>query len=104
MPWFAKNRITRSISTLCRSFPYIYFRNGYLSAAKSFNESDLDVRLNGKVYMITGANSGIGKCAAVELAKKGGEIHMVCRNQERAEAAKKDIINQSTNEVNDLIR
>jgi len=54
--------------------------------------------------MITGANSGIGKCAAVELAKKGGEIHMVCRNQERAEAAKKDIINQSTNEVNDLIR
>ena len=49
--------------------------------------------------MITGGNSGIGKAAAVDIAKKGGEVHLVCRNMERANAAKDDIIKASNNEV-----
>ena len=38
-----------------------YTQGGYLSAAKSFSADDLDVDCKGKSYMITGANSGIGK-------------------------------------------
>ena len=49
--------------------------------------------------MITGGNSGIGKAAAVDIAKRGGEVHLVCRNPERANEAKDDIIKQTNNEV-----
>ena len=76
-----------------------FFRGGYESASKSFKPADMEVDLSGKVVIITGANSGIGKCAAVGLAKKGAEIHMVCRNMERANAAKEDIVSESSNEV-----
>merc|ERR1712136_485443 len=64
-------------------------------ASKKFRSSDLDVNLNGKIIMVTGANSGIGKSASVTLASKGAEIHMVCRSEERANAAKADIIKES---------
>nr|CAB3237655.1 dehydrogenase/reductase SDR family member 12-like [Phallusia mammillata] len=71
--------------------------NGYLSAAKSFNSQDLEKDITGNVYMITGANSGLGKSAAIALARKGGEIHMVCRNEERGNAAKNEIVEESSN-------
>ena len=38
-----------------------YTKGGYLSASKKFKAEDLDVDCSGRVYMITGANSGIGK-------------------------------------------
>jgi len=71
---------------------------GYQKASKKFRSSDLDVNLTGKIIMVTGANSGIGKSASVTLASKGAEIHMVCRSEERANAAKADIIKESGNE------
>ena len=44
-----------------------------------------------KVIIVTGANSGIGKIAARELAKMGATVVMVCRSQERGAAALADI-------------
>ena len=38
-----------------------FTKNGYLTAAKGFNDEDLEVNCKGRTYMITGANSGIGK-------------------------------------------
>ena len=38
-----------------------YTKGGFESAAKRFNAGDLDLDCTGKSYMITGANSGIGK-------------------------------------------
>ncbi|KAM7406823.1 hypothetical protein PAMA_002843 [Pampus argenteus] len=73
-------------------------RGGYEAAAKHFAPVDLDVNLSGRSFMITGANSGIGKATTQEIANRGGTIHMVCRNKERAEAAKDEIIKQSKNE------
>jgi NAD(P)-dependent dehydrogenase (short-subunit alcohol dehydrogenase family) len=57
----------------------------------------------GKVCMITGANSGIGKRAALQLAEKGATVVMVCRNQERGEAALTEIKEQSGNKSVDLL-
>lgn len=37
------------------------------------------VRIDGKVCMVTGANSGLGKAVAVELARRGGRVLMACR-------------------------
>ena len=41
----------------------------------------------GKTVLITGANSGIGFATASELAKRGDEIVMVCRDADRAASA-----------------
>lgn len=47
--------------------------------------------LTGKVIAVTGANSGIGKVTARGLAGMGATVVMVCRSQERGEAALADI-------------
>ncbi|XP_056888517.1 retinol dehydrogenase 13-like [Takifugu flavidus] len=47
--------------------------------------------INGKTVVITGANTGIGKETARELAKRGGRIIMGCRDMEKCEAAAKEI-------------
>jgi NAD(P)-dependent dehydrogenase (short-subunit alcohol dehydrogenase family) len=49
------------------------------------------MRLDGKTYVITGANSGIGFEAAKILAAKGGHVIMLCRDRTRAEAAHRQI-------------
>uniref|UniRef100_A0A8C7Y8D1 Dehydrogenase/reductase 12-like a n=1 Tax=Oryzias sinensis TaxID=183150 RepID=A0A8C7Y8D1_9TELE len=67
------------------------------SPSKRFVEKDLDVSVAGRSFMITGANSGIGKAAAMAIAKKGGTVHMVCRNKDKAEEARADIVKESGN-------
>lgn len=47
------------------------FRKGYEAACKDFDRQDLDVSVVGRSFMITGANSGIGKATAMAIAKKG---------------------------------
>lgn len=46
-------------------------RSGFENASKSFVAKDLDVSMVGRSFMITGANSGIGKATAMAIAKKG---------------------------------
>jgi NAD(P)-dependent dehydrogenase (short-subunit alcohol dehydrogenase family) len=41
----------------------------------------------GKRFFITGANSGVGYSAAVELARRGACVVMACRDRARGEAA-----------------
>ena len=65
-----------------------YTASGFTAASSSFKESDLDVNCSGKSYLITGCNSGIGKQTALEIGKRGGTIHMVCRNQETSSQAR----------------
>jgi len=47
--------------------------------------------MRGKTIVITGANTGIGKAAAIELAVLGAYVVMVCRNRERGETARADV-------------
>ncbi|KAM9710038.1 dehydrogenase/reductase SDR family member 12 [Menidia menidia] len=75
-----------------------YTKGGYEAAARHFSPADLEVDLSGRAFMVTGANSGIGKAAAQELANRGGTVHMVCRNKGRAEAAKEEIVERSKNQ------
>ena len=37
-------------------------------------------RIDGKICLVTGANSGLGKSVAVQLAKRGGHVIMACRS------------------------
>jgi len=45
--------------------------------------------LAGKVYLITGANSGIGLFTAVQLVRQGAHVIMGCRRVEAGEEAMK---------------
>lgn len=74
-----------------------YTKQGYESASKSFNKADLEVDLSKRVIMVTGANSGIGKVTALEVARRGASVHMVCRSKERGEAAQNEIIKETNN-------
>ncbi|XP_023674527.1 dehydrogenase/reductase SDR family member 12-like isoform X1 [Paramormyrops kingsleyae] len=74
-----------------------YTRNGFQAASKQFVDKDMEVAVAGRTFMITGAGSGIGKATALAIAKKGGTIHMVCRNKEKAEKAKADIVKETGN-------
>ncbi len=44
-----------------------------------------------RICMVTGANSGIGKVTALELARMGATVVMVCRNKEKGENAAAEI-------------
>src|SRR5947209_5511445 len=47
--------------------------------------------MDGKVCVVTGANSGIGKAMATEFARSGADVVLVCRNPERGQEAVADI-------------
>lgn len=55
------------------------------------------------IYMITGANSGIGLATAVGLAKTGATVVAVCRNQQRGQAAVTEIKQKSKNDSVELL-
>lgn len=59
--------------------------------------------MTGKVYLVTGANAGIGRATALGLAQLGAKVVMVARNRERGEAAQVDIQKESDNEQVDLL-
>ena len=48
--------------------------------------------LRGKVAIVTGANSGLGKAAATGLAALGARVHMVVRRPDAGRAARADIL------------
>ena len=47
--------------------------------------------LSGKVCLVTGASSGIGKAVARELARLKATVVLACRSPEKGEAARRDI-------------
>jgi retinol dehydrogenase-14 len=50
-----------------------------------------DTSMNGKVVAVTGANAGMGKVIARELAARGATVVCVCRDAQRGQAAVEEI-------------
>lgn len=59
--------------------------------------------MTNKTCLITGANSGIGKITARELAKQGMDIIMVCRNEAKGRQAREEILPLAKGKVDLLI-
>ena len=47
--------------------------------------------MNKKICMITGANAGIGKAAAIQIAQQGHHVIMACRNPKKGETALQEV-------------
>ncbi|KAK7507085.1 hypothetical protein BaRGS_00001936, partial [Batillaria attramentaria] len=65
----------------------------YMSGGR-FNGKE---RIPGKTVIVTGANTGIGKETAKELARRGGRVILACRDLERAEKARAEIVLETAN-------
>ncbi|MBW2256179.1 MAG: SDR family NAD(P)-dependent oxidoreductase [Deltaproteobacteria bacterium] len=59
--------------------------------------------MEGKICAVTGANTGIGKGIALGLADRGARVLLVCRNQERGEVARRDIVERTGNPEVELV-
>lgn len=55
------------------------------------------IKVPGKVIIVTGSNTGIGKETVRELAKRGGTIYMACRSITKCEEARKEIVLETKN-------
>jgi NAD(P)-dependent dehydrogenase (short-subunit alcohol dehydrogenase family) len=55
------------------------------------------VSIDNKVVIVTGANCGIGKETALELAKRRGTVYLACRDIKKCEEARKEIILSTKN-------
>lgn len=53
--------------------------------------------MKNKTVIITGANKGIGKEAAKQIAKLGAKVYMACRSLDSANQAKDEIIKETGN-------
>lgn len=51
-------------------------------------------QVQGRHFVITGANSGTGKEAARRIAGAGGHVTMAVRSPEKGEAARREIVNE----------
>ncbi len=63
----------------------------------------MSYNLDQKTIIITGANSGIGKAVAIQLAKLGATVIMACRSAQRGAQALEDICKASGSEKIELM-
>ena len=67
---------------------YLSFdRTGFERHAREFRAEDLALDLAGRVALVTGANSGIGRATAAALLERGAEVWLLCRDPGRGREA-----------------
>ncbi|KAJ1553241.1 Dehydrogenase/reductase SDR member 12 [Cladochytrium tenue] len=73
-----------------------FTRQGFARNARGFAAADqrelaAPGSLRGRLAIVTGANAGIGRQVALELARRGAHVRMVCRDGGRGAAARDEV-------------
>ena len=63
----------------------------------------MDLNLEGRSALVCGASRGIGKAAAVELARLGASVTLVARNEDSLAAALTERAIAVANPLNDFL-
>src|SRR4051794_37864936 len=69
-----------------------FTQQAFLKAQRHFTDDLSTVDLTGRCVAITGANSGIGLEAARALLQRGASLHMICRDRQRGEQARQQLL------------
>ena len=64
----------------------------------------MSAELAGRTYLVTGANTGIGRATAHDLARRGGRVIMANRSQEKSEPVIRAITAETGNDAVEFIR
>lgn len=65
---------------------------------KTPREKNRNTQIAGhRIVIITGANSGVGRAAAMQFAAAGHSVVMACRSRKRAEPVREDIVETTGN-------
>ncbi len=60
--------------------------------------------LEGRVCIVTGPTSGIGKQAAIELARLGAQVVLACRDPAKGQAVRDEIVSRTANARAEVMR
>ncbi|CAG0913415.1 unnamed protein product [Notodromas monacha] len=78
-----------------------FLGGGALLRERVFGEAEPEdavlQRAKGKIVIVTGANSGIGREISESLAKHGARVIMACRDMKKCEKVRKEIIGETLN-------
>jgi NAD(P)-dependent dehydrogenase (short-subunit alcohol dehydrogenase family) len=97
MSWTAQIvRLLRPATDLVA--PYSFNRMGFELNRRGFDARDLPADARGRVALVTGANSGIGRAVACELARRGFDVWLLCRDAARGAEAQDAIARESGSE------
>lgn len=92
---------------------YIYIMSfvgtgiGVMAVARSYMSGNFyqgNEELFGKTVLVTGANRGLGKECAKDLAKRGAKVVLACRDMDACNEARTEIINETFNKNVECIK
>lgn len=87
-------------NTVVKLMYWIYLKENHpkiIRALFKTTQYNKSTRIEGKLVIITGCNTGIGKEIVMDLAERGGKIFMACRNYEKCKKARLEIIQKTGN-------
>ena len=69
-----------------------YTKAGYTLRSQEWPADEIDADLSSKIFLVTGASSGIGYAIARDLAFRNARVILLCRNAKKAHNVQKDLI------------